>query len=81
MAKRRAKKLPRSSRGSAPHSPQLRKGMPAADSVREIVDFVSPDGAKFKILKTSEMDAYYRPPRKKKKKKRRRSRPKRKMHG
>jgi hypothetical protein len=32
--------------------------MPALDSVHEVVDFVSPQGDKYKILKTTEMDAY-----------------------
>jgi len=32
--------------------------MPARNSVREVVDFVSPGGVPYKILKTSEMDAY-----------------------
>jgi len=37
---------------------QLRKGMPAPDSVQEVVDFVSPQGVRYKILKTTEVDAY-----------------------
>ena len=32
--------------------------MPALDNVQEVVDFVSPAGAKYKILKTTETDAY-----------------------
>jgi hypothetical protein len=32
--------------------------MPAQDSVREVVDFVSPQGVPRKILKTTEIDAY-----------------------
>jgi hypothetical protein len=32
--------------------------MPALDNVKEVVDFVSPQGKKYKILKTTEMDAY-----------------------
>jgi hypothetical protein len=32
--------------------------MPAADSVRTIVDFVSPKKVRYTILETSEMDAY-----------------------
>jgi hypothetical protein len=32
--------------------------MPALDSVKEVVDFVSPQNVKYKILKTTEMDAY-----------------------
>jgi|GEM_PF-5646733 hypothetical protein len=47
---------------------QLRAGMPAIDSVYEKVDFVSPQKVKYKILKTTETDAYDKPlpPRKKK---------------
>jgi len=32
--------------------------MPAQDSVQEVVDFVSPQGVPYTILKTTEMDAY-----------------------
>lgn len=32
--------------------------MPALDSVQEVVDFVSPQNVKYKILKTTETDAY-----------------------
>jgi hypothetical protein len=35
--------------------------MPAADSVRAFVDFVSPQKVHYTILKTSEMDAYDEP--------------------
>jgi hypothetical protein len=45
-----------SKRGSAP--PQITKGMPARDSVEEVADFVSPQGVPYKILKTTETDAY-----------------------
>jgi hypothetical protein len=41
---------------------QLRRGMPTLDSVQEVVDFVSPQGVPYKILKTTEMDAYDPPP-------------------
>jgi len=37
---------------------QLHRGMPALDSVRSVVDFVSPQKVKYKILKTTETDAY-----------------------
>jgi hypothetical protein len=37
---------------------QLRRGMPAQNSIKEIVNFVSPQGVKYKILKTTEMDEY-----------------------
>jgi hypothetical protein len=46
---------------------QLRKGMPAQDSVQEVVDFMSPQGVAYKILKTTEVDAYDRPLRLRKK--------------
>jgi hypothetical protein len=32
--------------------------MPAQDSVEEVVDFVSPQGVPYKILKTTEVDGY-----------------------
>lgn len=32
--------------------------MPDKDSIREVVDFVSPQGVHHKILKTNETDAY-----------------------
>lgn len=38
--------------------PQLRPGMPAPDTVEEVSEFVSPQGDKYKILKTTETDAY-----------------------
>jgi len=38
-----------------PHPPP---GMPAAGHVIETGDFVSPQGAKYAILKTTETDAY-----------------------
>ena len=41
---------------------QPARGMPAQDSVQEVVDFVSPQGVPYKILKTTEMDAYDPPP-------------------
>ena len=40
---------------------QSRGGMPAKDNVREVVDAVSPEGKPFRILKTTEMDAYDQP--------------------
>ncbi|HEX7960713.1 MAG TPA: hypothetical protein VF493_12390 [Terriglobales bacterium] len=42
---------------------QTRAGMPAKDNVREVVDAVSPEGKPFRILKTTEMDAYDKPKR------------------
>ena len=52
----RKKKKP--AKSAAPVADQLRAGMPAQDSVRKVVDFVSPQGAKYKIIKTTEADAY-----------------------
>jgi hypothetical protein len=37
---------------------QLATGMPALDNVKKVVDFVSPQKVKYKILETTEMDAY-----------------------
>lgn len=45
---------------AAPARPQA-KGMPDPKDVKEVVDFVSPGGAKYQILKTTEMDAYDQP--------------------
>jgi len=46
---------------------QLRTGMPAPDSVQKVIDFVSPKGAKYQILRTNEADAYDQLPAKRKK--------------
>jgi hypothetical protein len=46
--------------------------MPALDSVKKVVDFVSPQKVKYKILKTTEMDAYDPPPKAPKKRGKRR---------
>jgi hypothetical protein len=43
----------------------LRPGMPARDSIRRVLDFVSPQNARYKILKTTETDAYDPVPKKK----------------
>ena len=48
------------------------RGMPAKDSVQEELDFVSPHGVRYSILRTNEMDAYD-PPLKSKKKRRSKS--------
>ena len=37
---------------------QLQPGMPAKDSIRKVVNFVSPHNTRYKILKTTETDAY-----------------------
>lgn len=56
------KKSKRPAAKRVPALSQLRGGMPAQDSVEEVVDFVSPHGVPYKILKTTEMDAYDTPP-------------------
>lgn len=43
----------------------LRPGMPARDSIRKVVDFVSPQNVRYRILKTTETDAYDPVPQKK----------------
>jgi hypothetical protein len=58
----RKKKSKRPARKRDPGLDQLRRGMPAKDSVQEVVDFVSPHGVPYKILKTTEIDAYDPPP-------------------
>ena len=54
--KKKSRKI--SSKGSDRPLNQLGPGMPARDSVQEILDFVSPQGVHRKILRTNEMDAY-----------------------
>ena len=56
MAKRRSRK----SRRKAPRVP--RAGMPSPDSVREIITKVAPTGMRFRILRTTEVDAYEKTP-------------------
>ena len=58
-AKRRKKQSAKTMRQQI--AAQLRPGMPAADSVRAVVDFVSPQKVHYTILKTSETDAYDEP--------------------
>jgi hypothetical protein len=41
-----------------PRLSQLAPGIPALDNVQQVVDFKSPKGDKYKILKTTETDAY-----------------------
>jgi hypothetical protein len=73
--KKRAKTLPRRKRsakkkGAPKIATRLRAGLPASDSIRGVVDFVSPQKVRYTILKTTEMDAYDKPrvgPRKSKK--------------
>ena len=61
MTKRRADN-PRPSRIQP-----VRPGMPAKDSVREVVTKVAPTGLRFRIIKTTEMDSYDKPLRPRKK--------------
>jgi hypothetical protein len=37
-------------------------GMPAPDSVKGVMTFRSPSGRKYQIIKTTEIDAYDKPP-------------------
>lgn len=46
---------------------QLRPGLPAKDNIRGVVNFVSPQKVRYKILKTTETDPYDPPPKSKKK--------------
>jgi hypothetical protein len=55
---RNKKKSRRAGNKRVPRLSQLDPGMPALDSVREVVDFESPKGDKYKILKTTETDGY-----------------------
>jgi len=65
LKKKKARKS--ATRSAADKLDQLRPGMPAKDSIRKVVDFVSPQNARYKILKTTEMDAYDPVPKPKKK--------------
>ena len=71
--KKTAKTRLRKKRVAKKTTPQIatQPGMPAADSVRAVVDFVSPQKVHYTILKTSEMDAYDEPIQPKPNKKRR----------
>jgi len=61
-----AKRKSRTSRRAAPAA--RRAGLPAEDSVREIIPKVAPTGMRFRILRTTERDAYETgPPRGKRK--------------
>lgn len=57
-AKARKSKKSTPAKNSREEIDQLRRGMPGLDSVRAVEDFVSPENVKYKILKTTEMDAY-----------------------
>jgi hypothetical protein len=41
--------------------PAGRPGLPAVDSIRDVVSFVSPQQKEYRILKTTEQDAYDKP--------------------
>jgi hypothetical protein len=45
----------------------LRRGMPAKDSIVKVEDFVSPQGDRYQILKTTETDVYDPMPKSRKK--------------
>lgn len=59
-AKARARRK-RTTKKRLPKIPPQLQGLPAAESVREVVEFVSPQKVRYTILKTTEMDAYDRP--------------------
>jgi len=61
LRKKRARQSP------AELSDQLQTGMPARENIRKVVSAVSPQGAPFEILKTTETDAYDKVPERKKK--------------
>jgi hypothetical protein len=54
--KKKRAKTPARRKTAQPHP-----GLPAADSVRAVVKFVSPKKVRYTILKTSERDAYDKP--------------------
>ena len=67
MPKRSSKKKKKD--GDVPATPPLdpfRRGMPAPDSIVEVKEFKR-EGKPFRIIKTTEMDEYDRPPAKRKK--------------
>jgi hypothetical protein len=69
--KKRARKRTLRQARTAPEEPGLRTGLPARDSVREIIPFVSPHKKRYNILRTTEIDAYDPPIRPKAARKRR----------
>ena len=54
--KKKARKAPVNLRADVREQPG--SGRPAKDSVQEVLDFVSPQGVHYSILRTNEMDAY-----------------------
>ena len=68
MPKLKKKKVRKGASKPAAHIlDPLRPGMPAKDSIRKVVDFVSPQNVQYNILKTTERDAYDRVPKPRKK--------------
>ncbi len=58
---KKTKTRKRASKAAVEALDQLRPGMPAKDSILKVVDFVprqNPQKVRYKILKTTEMDAY-----------------------
>ena len=51
----------RTRKAAAAELDPLRRGMPAKDSIVKVEDFVSPQGDRYQILKTTETDVYDRP--------------------
>jgi len=56
--KSRIKRAPEEKARAVPEQPQLHPGLPAENSIEEVLDFVSPQHVHYKILRTNEMDAY-----------------------
>lgn len=57
-SKKKKKKRKRSSKPAAVELDPVRRGMPAKDSVVKVETFVSPQGDRYQILKTTETDVY-----------------------
>jgi hypothetical protein len=66
-AQKKKKARKKSGKGSFALGDQLKTGMPAPDTVQRVVKAKSPQGEEFEILKTSETDAYDKPPEAKRK--------------
>jgi hypothetical protein len=58
MTKQGRRRSLRTPTKSPDRNAETRAGMPASDSIEAVVDFVSPGNRKYRILKTSERDAY-----------------------
>ena len=62
MARRLSKRgKPEASQDAEPDVPEGQPGLPPKDAVRDVVRFVSPQNEVYRILKTTEMDAYDKP--------------------